>query len=499
MKDENTILKFLFFNFIYLKSEIIKIEFSYCNLTMTDKHLTNGENKILMTIEDEKNTVCEYDYNNNKINGNFQNPEVIVTIPIFLQLYKYYMYISDNLEVDPIKIYKYNIFNVLIKLNESILISETITIENQINNLENTISTIISKFQVLYKNNENIIKEDKIEIIYKSKRDSNPNISIIFNNLSSYLKPSYIYNFIDECNKEYNEQIKNNNTENTNKKINIPYINLNNQKINKPDITDYILEIKEFKTSLSLENNKKISEISIQNFNITFGINSNNDSDILKYYTVQIQKIDLKYFDKQNNKINILTNIPGDNDQNNNNEFQIRIIGGNDTISIDFFSLQILLRIDSFLSLFLYIKNSLPIYSDNSKNNNNKKKILPQIQFKLINSKYILETSFDRTEYMILSMDEFYIIFNSNNGLELPYGNYTIKINSIIAEFVNRNKKRELFHTKNDFLTFNSIISKDLISIKYRIQSIIISLSYSDIVSLLKSYQLNMFYHKYIK
>ena len=96
-------------------------------------------------------------------------------------------------------------------------------------------------------------------------------------------------------------------------------------------------------------------------------------------------------------------------------------------------------------------------------------------------------------------MDEFYIIFNSNNGLELPYGNYTIKINSIIAEFVNRNKKRELFHKKNKFLTFNSRISKDLISIKYRIQSILISLSYSDIVSLLKSYQLNMFYHKYIK
>ena len=100
---------------------------------------------------------------------------------------------------------------------------------------------------------------------------------------------------------------------------------------------------------------------------------------------------------------------------------------------------------------------------------------------------------------MILSMDEFYIIFNSNNGLEIPYGNYTIKINSIIAEFVNRNKKRELFHKKNKFLTFNSRISKDLISIKYRIQSILISLSYSDIVSLLKSYQLNMFYHKYIK
>ena len=73
-------------------------------------------------------------------------------------------------------------------------------------------------------------------------------------------------------------------------------------------------------------------------------------------------------------KIIKLIYIPGDNDQNNKNEFQIRIIGGNDTISIDFFSLQILLRIDSFLSLFLYIKNALPMYSDNSKNNNNKKK-----------------------------------------------------------------------------------------------------------------------------
>ena len=51
-------------------------------------------------------------------------------------------------------------------------------------------------------------------------------------------------------------------------------------------------------------------------------------------------------------KINIITNIPID-DQN---EFQIRIIGGDDTISIDFFSLQILLSIDSFFHYFYIFK-----------------------------------------------------------------------------------------------------------------------------------------------
>ena len=48
------------------------------------------------------------------------------------------------------------------------------------------------------------------------------------------------------------------------------------------------------------------------------------------------------------------------------------------------------------------------MYSDNSQNNN-KKKVTLQIQFQLINSKYILETSFERTEYLILSMNDFYI------------------------------------------------------------------------------------------
>ena len=48
-------------------------------------------------------------------------------------------------------------------------------------------------------------------------------------------------------------------------------------------------------------------------------------------------------------------------------------------------------------------------------------------------------------------MNEFYIIFNSINDFQIPYGNYAIKIKSIFGEFVNENKKIELFHTKNYF------------------------------------------------
>lgn len=45
-------------------------------------------------------------------------------------------------------------------------------------------------------------------------------------------------------------------------------------------------------------------------------------------------------------------------------------------------------------------------------------------------------------------MDEFYIIYNSINNLEIPYGNYNIKIKSIIAEFMNGIKKENYFIQK---------------------------------------------------
>jgi hypothetical protein len=65
---------------------------------MTDNLLNNGNNQIIMRIEDENNTVFEYDYNNNKINGNIKNPQIILTIPIFFLLYKFYLYINEQLE-----------------------------------------------------------------------------------------------------------------------------------------------------------------------------------------------------------------------------------------------------------------------------------------------------------------------------------------------------------------------------------------------------------------
>ena len=100
LKDENTTINFFFFNFICIKSEIIKIEFSSLDINMTDNLLNNGNNQIIMRIEDENNTVFEYDYNNNKINGNIKNPQIILTIPIFFLLYKFYLYINEQLEGD---------------------------------------------------------------------------------------------------------------------------------------------------------------------------------------------------------------------------------------------------------------------------------------------------------------------------------------------------------------------------------------------------------------
>ena len=319
-----------------------------------------------------------------------------------------------------------------------------------------------------------------------------------------------LYKFIlslnTEYQKEYNKQFSENNQLINFEEFNIDY---QNNKKNKNNKYEYKIEIYNFKLFLCLENFEKISEICFKNsiiyllLNITEDIN--NPNNIIKdlNYSIHIETIGLIFFDSQKKEINVLTNIPKEtletelensNTTETKDENQINIKGQNNLIEFDISSLNIIIRVDSFLSLYLYFENAIPIDLLISEMKKSKKR--PEIQLNIRNSKYILQTSFDGRENMILSIKEFYVYYRSITNLKLPFGEYCIQINSIISEFVSGVNKRKLFHTKNYFLIFKLQITKDSININTQIQSLLINLSYFDVMSFLKAYQLNYFYYK---
>ena len=71
-------------------------------------------------------------------------------------------------------------------------------------------------------------------------------------------------------------------------------------------------------------------------------------------------------------------------------EYQIKIIIQNNIMKIEIFLLEILVRLDSFLCLYLYFKNAIPIDLIISEV---QKSQTPQIILSIFNSKFILQTS----------------------------------------------------------------------------------------------------------
>jgi hypothetical protein len=361
-------------------------------------------------------------------------------------------------------------------------------------------------------NNVNIIKEKLINVNVLFKPGDDRIYNYIFNDLSIKITQIDLYKFILSLNTEYQKENNKQFLEN-NQLINFEEFNLDyqNNKKNKNNKFEYKIEVYNFKLFLCLENFIKISEISFNNFilNLILNINEdiNNPNNIIEdlNYTIEIEKIGLIFFDGQNQEINVLTNIQKESletqtqntiieEEKKDLYYQIKISGKNNIIEFDITSLKVIVRVDSFLSLYLYFENAIPIDILISKMKKSKKR--PEIQLNIHNSKYILQTSFDGTENMILSIEEFYVYYRSIINLKLPYGEYCIQIKSIITEFISGINKRELFHTKNYFLIVKLQIKKDSINLNTEIQSLFINLSYFDIMSFLKAYQLNYFYYK---
>ena len=241
---------------------------------------------------------------------------------------------------------------------------------------------------------------------------------------------------------------------------------------------------------------KKISEFSITSS--SFKINSktilenetNKNSEI--DFSIYLGQLLLKYFDNNNNEI-IMLNFEKDDKKNENKySHQIEITYSKNEIKININKNEVIVRADSFLALYYYFKGSLPLdeIMDNLYQVENINKA-QQIQVNFNDSKFQLQTSFDGNENLHLDISSFVILYNSFEDGVFPYGNIFITLNTISTTFISKNHSRKLFYTKNDFLYFQIDNSKLKTNLEVRVGTLIINLSYSDIISFLRAYLLN--------
>ena len=304
-------------------------------------------------------------------------------------------------------------------------------------------------------------------------------------------------NFFNDDNNQLNKSSSNSTSNKT-----IPIVS-NKQNIKFEKKITFDLKVKAIipciNLCLCLKNYEKVSEFritsssfemrSITTSDLDDGSNQTTDTN----YTILLGQLLLKYFDSNNNEIIMLNFEKGDTKTENKYKHQIEINYNKNELSININKNEVIIRADSFLALYYYFKGSLPMIElmDNLyqvENINNARKI--EINFN--DSKFQLQTSFDGSENLHLDISSFVILYNSFEDGLFPYGILILTLNTMSTTLISKNQSRKLFYTRNDFLYIKVNNTKLEASLEIRVDTLIINLSYSDIISFLRAYFLHL-------
>ena len=284
---------------------------------------------------------------------------------------------------------------------------------------------------------------------------------------------------------------------------------------------------------LCLNDDVKKSDLNINNigFNLKNSVIKKNDSDefenLLEYKLI-VDRILLKYFDDYNNEI-IILNYGSEAKkliklQNKDNRNQFEVFSKNNLTKIYINKNEIIIRIDYFLLLYNFFNKIL--HKKNSKNENNEsdsfnikdsnngnkkdddnKKICNNnlnIEVNFDTTKFQLQTSFEEKEYINLTINDFFISYNplsENNNITNEYLdlvenesypiNMNFKLGIISAYIISGNQSRKLFDTQKEFIIIKCRTNGINYDIDAYLGSLIINLSYQDIICILRAYILN--------
>jgi hypothetical protein len=109
----------------------------------------------------------------------------------------------------------------------------------------------------------------------------------------------------------------------------------------------------------------------------------------------------------------------------------------------------------------------------------------------VLDSKFILNTSFKGEENLFLDINNFTINYD-NTKCKFPYGIYDLFLDKVSSDIISKNQTRKLFKTGENFNKIKINYYEKFISLNIAFGNLIINLSYRDLVSFLRAYDINL-------
>ena len=497
--DENTVS----FSFKQLKFEQNK-DIMKINAFMPSIILQEGPNiNSKFTVCESKNEMdIKYYLNTNNFEMNIDNPIVYYDSVLLSNLIKAFT-LDINIQIVIVEFVFQVIFkNFVLRADAFNVRINQVDIRNSKQNI-NLINIECANFSInkfLYSygggggdENEKIemtlVKDDKIDINILNVVETN--ITVIFSKPSVLVIQEDLYNIlllIDYSKLKDYSGAKADDLFSLKKNYNNIQMNTFTFEIVVPEITIILL----------IEHIYKISKISMKtiSFHYTLLNYDNKFSDQIK---LSIAKIEFNYCDNYNTEYLLLSTNQGYQKETVQGDCQVEITKTHQEILVKISSTKILLRLDAYLFLYYYVCNAIPFELIYDK----VKDIKPEITLKadFFNSTFLLQTSLDSSEILIMNIDKMEFMYQNAKDETFPYGTVFVHINEIESKVASKHQERNFFQTKSDFTILRVSISpkespseQDSINFNWFISDLSVNLAYSDFVSLLKVYKLNMFY-----
>ena len=233
------------------------------------------------------------------------------------------------------------------------------------------------------------------------------------------------------------------------------------------------------------DNYEKIIELSMTKFNINSIIREifiSKDFDC----NLTIGNMDFIYYDEIYSEIvNVLSKRKKELTEN-----QVEFKYSNNNTEININNNEINLRIDSFLIIYYYFVGNESFKKTYKKIKENFD-IKKYFKISILNSRFKLITSFEGKENLFLDINTFNINYDNHNFI-FPYGNYDLFLDRISSDIILKNETRKLFETGQNVIKINLKYYEKSNSINMEFGNLIINLSYRDLVSFIRVYELNL-------
>ena len=500
---------------IFYNAKPTKIIFSLNNLhynqlpTLIDLSSSSFQSTILpesIIVTQQQTISIQYALSTNKLTMTMPSPTVFLTdkqLDIVIKAFT--LDLDINIKIEDF-IFVVIIPNIKINYNSFLVQIETFKIENKKSNYYAQINEFVIRSK-----NKKLLTEKKILLNMIEQSDTKKEINIECSELNISVIQEDLYKLLLQV--KFNELLSNKEKSSTNM----------NQKSNNKNNTIYSLNVQfnciKFNLLL-LKKNTSTSITSHTNVVSTLSINKMkyiyNPGDLpntKEEEVITVQFITFIFIDSFNKEHMILTQVDNsfqlqstdkgtptktikDDDQ------QIIISKNKILINITITSLQIFLRFDAILFLYYFFYNSIPF----QRIMNDVTNIQPKynIQINLENVNFLLQTSYDANEILLLGFPSINFIYSASKKNPFPCGLFFVHINQIQGYFTSlSNKKRKrIFISSKQNVNYLSTFSLDIsdlqkIKLTLTITDAYINALYTDFISLLKAYQFNKFYIKH--